>query len=172
MTASMRTALCVGLASLMAGGTLASVGCGSGGPSSQGLGCNVSCGTLSSAATLVLSCGASDLSNVALSGPCAAGDAAAYSTPDSSDPQNVYVRSPSAGVCHVELTFATGFTYATDVTFTSTTITSGCCPGTGVKPTQSVFMVDNPDTTCVDAAVEGGVEVGADGGLDAFTPTP
>ncbi|MGH7435440.1 MAG: hypothetical protein ACRENE_07180 [Polyangiaceae bacterium] len=141
-----------------AGGTLASVGCGGSGGDAGPERCTVSCGLLSSPATLILSCGATDLANVAISGPCAAGDAATRSTLDSSNPQNLYVTSTGAGTCHVELTFATGFTYSTDVAFVSTTTTGGCCSGTGVNPTQSTFMVHDPSTTCVDAGLDVGVE--------------
>jgi hypothetical protein len=77
---------------------------------------------------------------------------------DLSNPQNLYVASSTAGTCHVELAFATGFAYSTDVVFTSTTTTGGCCSGTGVNPTQSMFMVNNPSTTCVDGGLDAGVE--------------
>jgi hypothetical protein len=154
---TIRLALTVAAA---AAGTLAFIGCGS--SSSGGNGapevCTVSCGTLSSAATLILSCGATDLTSVAISGPCAKGDAGRSYTMDSSNPQNLYVASSTAGTCHVELTFATGFGYSTDVVFTSTTTTGGCCSGTGVNPLQSTFMVNNPSTTCVDGGLDAGVE--------------
>jgi hypothetical protein len=152
---TIRLALTVAAA---AGGTLALVGCGSSGGNGGPEGCAVSCGTLSSAATLILSCGATDLTNVAISGPCAKGDAGPSYTVDLSNPQNLYVASSTAGICHVELTFATGFAYSTDVVFTSSTTTGGCCSGTGVNPTQSTFMVNNPSTTCVDGGIDAGVE--------------
>lgn len=56
----------------------------------------------------------------------------------------VTVYSSSAGSCHIELTFATGFTYSADVTFTSQT--EGLCPGCApyIGPTSGPFTVNNP----------------------------
>ncbi len=159
MIAPLRLALAV---AAVAGGPLL-IGCGS-----SDLGCTVSCPTLFSAATFILSCGATDMTNVAVSGPCASGDAALPYSLDSFNPQNLYVGSLSTGICHVELTFATGFTYSTDVTFTSSTQSGGCCPGTHVTPTVNAFMVNNPSTTCVDAGPEAGAtDIGADAPTDA-----
>jgi hypothetical protein len=100
-------------------------------------------------ATFNLSCAAADLTNVAVTGPCAG----SFPHPSTDVPENsLNIYSPSSGVCHVELTFATGFTYSTDVTFTSSTQTSSCCGDvTTVTPTQATFTVNNPSTTCVDA---------------------
>jgi hypothetical protein len=108
------------------------------------------------------------MTNVAVSGPCATGDAALPYSLDSFNPQNLYVGSLSPGICHVELTFATGFTYSTDLTFMSSTQSSGCCPGTYVTPTVNAFMVNNPSTTCVDAGPEAG---STDTGADAQSET-
>lgn len=120
-----------------------------------------------SAAAFDLSCGPTDLESVVLSGPCATGD-----TNPSRYPWNhgagVSFTSPSPGVCHVELIFATGFTYSTDVTFTQTTVPtpSGCppCPITSlIVPTQGFFTVNNPSDTCVDA----GLDREGNGSMDA-----
>lgn len=112
-----------------------------------------------------LSCAPIDLTSVVLSGPCATGDASPSNYVFGNRPY-VLIRSPSAGVCHVELIFTTGFTYSTDVTFILQTDqgTPGC-PGCRphVTPTQSTFMVNNPSTTCGDA----GEDATGDGGLDA-----
>jgi hypothetical protein len=64
-----------------------------------------------------------DLTAVTLSGPCATNDAGASALNDylSSSGAFVWFGSPTPGVCHVELTFATGFTYSTDVEFASMT---------------------------------------------------
>ena len=93
-----------------------------------------------------LSCTSSDLTAVNVSGPCAVADAG--TAPD------LYVRggqiaifSKVAGVCHVDLTFMSGSTYSTAVTFTATV---DDCGTTTVEPTQSTFAVDNPSSTCAD----------------------
>jgi hypothetical protein len=111
-------------------------------------------------ATFELACSPSDLTAVNVSGPCSSSNMG-------SDPTDHYgndevgrgkleVGSQVAGLCHVDLTFASGFVYSTDVTFTGT---SDSC-GTGfISPTQSVFAVNNPDSTCAD----GGSAAGAGG---------
>jgi hypothetical protein len=73
--------------------------------------------------------------------------------------QSISINSASAGVCHVELTFATGFTYSTAVTFESQSAPKPpvCCPLL-TAPTQSTFTVNNPSTTCVDAEVDAGTD--------------
>jgi hypothetical protein len=80
----------------------------------------------------------------------------------------VFVEGQSPGVCHVQLTFATGFTYSTDVTFA--TQSGGVCGGPQCKcgdylaPTSGPFTVHNPSDTCV-AAPDAGAEGDAgDGG--------
>jgi hypothetical protein len=108
-----------------------------------------------------LSCGATDLTDVSVSGPCATGDAGPS---NEAVAQGVNVSSPSPGVCHVELTFATGFTYATDVTFQSMTRVNCGTTEAYIGPTQGVFDVNNPSTTCVDA--------GLDAPADAPTEAP
>lgn len=150
------------LAVIVAGPLVA--GCGSDGGSPGKEVCNVSCGSLSAPATFTLSCDATNLVNVVVSGPCATDASTLPYSVDSTSPQNLYVGSLSPGVCHVGLTFATGYTYSTDVTFTSVTTTGGCCSGTGVNPTQTNFMVNNPSTTCVDAGLEAGTDAGIDEG--------
>ncbi len=108
-------------------------------------------------ATFELACAPTDLTTVNVSGPCSGNNLL-------SDPANYYgngegglgtleVGSQVAGLCHVELTFASGFVYSTDVTFTGT---SNSC-GTGfISPTQSVFVVNNPRSTCVDGTSAAG----------------
>jgi hypothetical protein len=72
------------------------------------------------------------------------------------------------GVCHVELNFATGFTYSTDVTFTSMTSVNCGTTAVYVGPTQVVFDVDNPSDTCGDAgASDAGVYFTTDAPSDA-----
>jgi hypothetical protein len=62
----------------------------------------------------------------------------------------VSVTSSIPGVCHVQLVFATGFTFTTDVTFASGTATACGTTVQYVGPSQVVFQVDNPVTTCLD----------------------
>jgi hypothetical protein len=97
-------------------------------------------------ALLWFTCNGTDLTNVNVSGPCASQDA---STSQGTVGQGVYVASASPGVCHVELTFGTGFAYATDVTFESMTRVNCGTTEPYVGPTQQVFDVDNPSSTCV-----------------------
>jgi hypothetical protein len=104
-------------------------------------------------ATFQLSCSPNDLVSVVASGQC--------STPDAGLPwagagTELYVAVPGLGpgVCHVEMTFATGFTYSMDVMFTSKSTCGGC----SYLTTSGPFMVNNPPTTCTvhpDAAVGG-----------------
>jgi hypothetical protein len=92
-----------------------------------------------------------DLTSIAISGPCASDDAAVLNEVQA---QAVYLSSPSPGVCHVELTFATGFTYSTDVTFQPMTRVNCGTTAAYVGPTQVVFDVNNPSDTCVDARLD------------------
>jgi hypothetical protein len=103
-------------------------------------------------ATFDLSCGAADLKNFFLSpGPCAMVDAGSSNYVSAYG--NIYVASPTPGVCHVELTFATGFTYSTDVTFTAGTTPPGCgSPLSYVGPNPIFFTVNDPSTACEDDA--------------------
>jgi hypothetical protein len=144
MIAPLRLAVAV---ALVAGGPLV-VGCNGSDGGSPEEGCTVSCRIPYGFATFNLSCSATDLTNVAVSGPCTA----VADTPSNLVfEQSIPIYSPSPGVCHVELTFATGFTYSTDVTFTSQSANpSACCPLL-TAPTQTSFTVNNPSTTCVDA---------------------
>ena len=65
----------------------------------------------------------------------------------------------------MQLTFATGFTYSTDVTFALQPDPGppGCpsCPPY-LGPTPSTFTVDNPAATCTDAGVDGPAPSDAD----------
>jgi hypothetical protein len=88
----------------------------------------------------------------------------------------VFVESQSPGVCHIELTFATGFTYPADVTFTLHP--GGVCGGPQCKcgdylaPTSGPFTVNNPSNTCVaipDAGDDANGPADKDGGPDAMT---
>jgi hypothetical protein len=113
-------------------------------------------------AVLQLSCGAADLTTVAVSGPCDMGDTSP-STYGSG--QYLYIMSPIAGACRVELTFATGFVSVTDITFFVSSTVVNC--GTMVhftRPTQLLFAIDNPSDTC---DVDAGSDAGADGPMNA-----
>jgi hypothetical protein len=108
-------------------------------------------------AMFVLSCSPTDLTDVTASGPCSFSDASGPTVAGTS----LQIGSPTPGICHVTLTFATGFTYSTDVTFVSQTTPAppgcgGCSPY--IAPTQREFAVDNPSTTYVDAGADAGVD--------------
>ena len=124
----------------------------------QGDGCAVGlfCSGGGMVAIFELSCGATDLTSVVLSGPCATGDASPSHYLDGGT--SVIISSPSPGVCHVELTFATGFTYSADVTFVSESAGGACVCPPNTAPTQTTFVVNNPSTTCLD----GGLDAGGD----------
>ena len=134
-----------------------------------GVGCSHSdCSTIctgNQTAGFDLSCAPTNLTSVALSGVCAIGDAGLSDDLINSASRSLYVSSPSPGVCHVALTFATGFIFSADVTFTLKTdpMPAGCGACSYTAPIQPDFMVDNPTATCVDA----GLDAGADTLLDA-----
>ena len=116
-------------------------------------------------ATLRLSCVQPDLRSVTVSGPCTSGD--------SGPPYQVYDSyvtvsgPPSPGVCHVDLVFGTGFTFATDLSFVSQSSTSCGDTVTLVGPSPIESFVDNPPATCSDAGLDGGPPDGmAEGGND------
>lgn len=97
---------------------------------------------------LELSCAQTDLMSVTLTGPCSNASAGApkgYIVNQGS----ILIVSQTPGLCHVELGFATGFTYSADINFT--TMTDGC-GGTFVGASQTQYWVDNPSSTCVDVA--------------------
>jgi hypothetical protein len=87
------------------------------------------------------------------SGPCSVPNTAglAFQTPSTSE-SDVTVFSAGPGVCHIALTFATGFVYAADVTFTP--ITQGCACPSLFAATSGPFAVHNPSNTCLDAGVD------------------
>jgi hypothetical protein len=125
-------------------------------------GCSVDqacCGTCPAGepATFRLSCSTTDLVGVTLSGPCAPPGDAASSLWSSSDGVVYVYGAGGAGECHVELRFATGFTYAADVSFASKP--GGVCGGPQcacpdyTTATSGELTVHNPGATCVDAGV-------------------
>jgi hypothetical protein len=144
-----------------------------------GIGCNhYDCSAVCAGnepATFHLSCGLTTLTSVALSGVCAI-DAGPSNDVVSSVRAAVYISSPSPGDCHVVLTFATGFAYAADLTFTVQTdpVPAGCgtCPYT--VPNEATFTVNNPPATCVDEGLDAGGDAlpdaptaaGVDAGVD------
>jgi hypothetical protein len=111
----MRTALTL---AVLAAGLLAALG---GCRSLEGE-CN-SCHVGAGFTTFKLACSANDITSVVAFDPCSLPDASLerYTAADV-----FVVGSPSPGVCYIKLTFATGFTYFADVTFTSQ---SGGCAG-------------------------------------------
>jgi hypothetical protein len=107
-------------------------------------------------ATFHLSCSPNDLTNVVATGPCSDPDASLewYTGADSEWIVGVAAQSP--GDCHIVLTFATGFTYAADVTFTSQNEGCGCPSYIGPVASTGPLTVDNPSDTCVAAHDAGG----------------
>src|SRR5579863_76111 len=105
-----------------------------------------------------LSCGPTDLTSVALTGPCSADDGGTSSHVFGAKSSSLAIASPSPGTCRVTLTFATGFAYSADVTFVEQSDNSppGCAVWHYTAPTQQAFTVDNPSTTCVDAGLDAG----------------
>jgi hypothetical protein len=127
---------------------------GQAGDDSEGCALGLFCNDDGTDAIFDLSCGATDLTSVVLSGPCATGDASPSNYLDGGS--SVIISSPSPGVCHVELTFATGFTYSADVTFVSEGAGGQCVCPRNTAPTQTTFTVNNPSTTCLDAGLDTG----------------
>jgi len=113
-------------------------------------------------AVFQLACSVTDLQSVTASGPCAIPDASLSSYAISNGV--VYVQSQGPGDCHIELTFATGFTYVADVTFGAKP--GGVCGGPQctcpdyVTPSSGAFAVNNPSTTCLDAGLDDGGDAG------------
>ncbi|HEX8795612.1 MAG TPA: hypothetical protein VF765_31900 [Polyangiaceae bacterium] len=130
---------------LAAGLALIPIGCRVGNSSDCGGGC-----TTSAAATFHLACFPNDITSAAASSPCTVSDLTFATRAGMVD-----VLRPSPGTCHVVLTFATGFTYATDVTFAS--LNEGCgCPNYIGPAMGGPFTVNNPPDTCVALPDAGG----------------
>jgi hypothetical protein len=104
-------------------------------------------------ADFVLACSPSDLVSVNVTGPCLTGDAGLASYFTGSGRSTLTIDSLEAGTCHVQLEFASGYAYASDVQFTQQTnnVPPGCPCSTYVVATQQTFQVDNPASTCSDA---------------------
>src|SRR5581483_7947738 len=86
-------------------------------------------------ASFLLSCSQNDLISVSADGPCSMPDAGLSWYTGKSNEALVAVTSRAPGTCHVVLTFASGFVYARDVTFTIQSAGRGCCPDI-VAPTE------------------------------------
>jgi hypothetical protein len=68
------------------------------------------------------------------------------------------VTASGPGVCHIVLTFATGFTYSTDATFAEQP-GSGCgCPSLLGPTSPAVIRVNNPSNTCVSLGADSGAK--------------
>jgi hypothetical protein len=119
-------------------------------------------------ATFDLNCSHNDLVSVTASGPCSMPDASLTWYTGAATEYTVSVGSTSPGICHVDLAFATGFTYSADVTFTSQTLSSapGCPECHFIGPTGGPFVVGNPSDTCVDAAIGELPDASADANSD------
>jgi hypothetical protein len=129
---------------------LIGVGCRGSGP------CPLACSEVGPA-SFVLMCNPTDLTSVTASGLCALPDASPLVAVSE---LTIYGRSP--GVCHVVLTFASGFTYTADVNFVSQTDPEppgcvGTCPPY-ITATQRTFVVDNPPETCTDGGTDATTE--------------
>ena len=137
-------------------------------------GCPGSC-TETRTVQVSLACATATVTNVQLTGPCAPeSDASLYKgfAPDASvrgqtlglscasvdrvpfsECQDVFFTTAGPGECHLALTFANGFTFASDVTWESEVQNCGC-PALLV-PSQPVVHVDNPESTCSSADAGG-----------------
>jgi hypothetical protein len=144
-----------GSAALLAGGALASivavVAVGFTGACQSTEDCCGGC-TSGGSAAFALTCPWTDLQAVSATGPCATPDGGASWIAERGA---VYVSGDRVGTCHVELVFATGFTYAADVDFAlQPGVPCGgpqcTCPDY-VAPTPGGFEVHNPSSTCVAA---------------------
>ncbi len=102
-------------------------------------------------AILDLSCGPTDLTNVALSGACSTGDAGGLNNVFGATMNAIAIASPRPGDCHVVLTFSTGFTFSADLTFVSQSLHEGCSTQVYTVPTTQTVAVNNPSDTCLDA---------------------
>jgi hypothetical protein len=100
-------------------------------------------------ATFHLSCNPNDLVSVVATGPCSNPDASLEWYTGAETEWDVAVTAQSPGECHIVLTFATGFTYSTDVTFTSQNQGCGCPSFLGPVPGTGAITVNNPADTCV-----------------------
>jgi hypothetical protein len=117
----------------------------------------------SQGAVFQLTCDETDLKTVTVTGPCRTPDGGSSFAMGNGI---VVVDSQGAGVCHVELTFETGFAFATDVSFE--TRSGGVCGGPQcrcgdfVAPTSGPFSVHNPSATCVEAGIDADADAEAD----------
>ncbi len=119
-------------------------------------------------AQIELSCDAATaVTGVTLSGACSAGDASYPGVVMNGTSVDIY--GSIAGVCHVSLSFASDFTYSTDVTFVSQTPPAQ--PGCGqcsayTMPTESVFSVEAPES-CAGARPDAAVDASFDAATQA-----
>ena len=98
-----------------------------------------------------LSCPNSDLASVRITGVCASVDGDLFNdwTSDSGFARDFFgFGSLQPGACHFDLTFASGFTYSGDVTFSEHAPECHTCPSY-LAPSQGTFVVDNPSSTCL-----------------------
>jgi hypothetical protein len=111
-------------------------------------------------ATFQLACDHSNLTSVVVDGPCLGFDAGLSWYAERATKGLVEVASSAPGTCHVELTFATGFTYSTYATFDWVKAADcGGCPDF-IGPTNGPFTVHNPSGTCT--ATDGGTDASSD----------
>jgi hypothetical protein len=154
-----RTGGAVALAVLVAG-ILAVVGGGCGSTEDCCGGCPES-----EPAVLLTGCSDTDgLANVVVTGPCALTDVSGFQH-GSTVPGEIFFQGQSPGVCRIEITFVSGFTSSTDVTFTSQS--GGVCGGPQCRcgdylaPDSTLYNVNHPSDAC--GAADAGAIDGADG---------
>ena len=95
---------------------------------------------------LDLACGPSDLTTVNTSGACSEGSQPAWKYLGGANSVSVPTEEP--GDCHIELVFASGYTFATDIQFVSAKQPcSSCSPHFDPASDQPV-AVPNPGSTC------------------------
>lgn len=139
------------LSSLIAVGALvSSSGCDS---LFEGHACSGGCAGGPASAVFELACSQNNLVSVEATGPCSMpGKPLSFYT-GTATKGVVNVGSPTPGTCHVTLTFATGFTWSSDLTFgTINDSEPGCarCPDfVGPTSNSNGSKVNNPPDTCV-----------------------
>jgi hypothetical protein len=101
---------------------------------------------------LDLGCGGADLTSVILTGACNDGDATSPALYMAGPTQSgLTVQPVTAGTCHIQLVFGSGYTFSTDVQFTIKNDGSGCPCSQYLQPSVETIGVHDPGSTCASA---------------------
>ena len=134
-------------------------GCGAQGP------CPAGCVLTSAEAVISVPCPAGVVAATSI-GPCTNPSVRDAYSSIASNPQTLYVLGTGTGTCHVQITFADGYVYRTDIQFVEhpNNNSPGClyCPPVTDPVAEPPPAID-PGASCASGA-------GADGGPDATTP--